>query len=436
MSVSFLDEKIEKISREDLLSQQKECLKKTISSALNTPFYLRRLKKTGIQSASDLRALDDLKKIPFTTKDDLRESYTKGLLAVDIEQVVRVHTSSGTTGVPTVIYHTQKDLDNWTGLVSRSLVACGVTPKDIFQNMMTYGMFTGGLGLHYGAERLGVLVIPTGAGNTKRQLQLMKDFATTVLHATPSYMFHLASKMEEFGFTRKDLSLKKAFLGAEPYSENTRLKLEEIFKIDIYNSYGLSEMNGPGVAFECVYKQGMHLWEDAYILEVIDPQTGENLPDGQEGELVLTTLKRAATPLLRYRTRDRASVYTDSCRCGRTHRRISRITGRTDDMLIVNGANVFPSQIEQVIMQIPEVGTNYQVCLAKAGALDKMIVQVEIYSKVFHGDVSELENLKRKIKEELRANIVIDPDVELHEPGSLPVYEMKSKRVVDMRPKI
>jgi len=436
VEIHFRDEKIEKINRKDLSVLQLAGLQKTVDAALNTAFYKKRLAKTRIAAGEDIRSLEDLKKIPFTNKDDLRESYTRGLLAVDIDEVVRLHTSSGTTGIPTVIYHTHNDLNNWTELVTRSIMACGVTKSDVFQNMMTYGMFTGGLGLHYGAERLGVLVIPSGSGNTKRQLQLMKDFGTTVLHATPSYMFHLAGKITEFGLSRKDLSLKKAFLGAEPYSENTRKKIEELFGIEVYNSYGLSEMNGPGVAFECVYKNGMHLWEDAYILEVIDPATGETLPDGQEGELVLTTLKREATPLLRYRTRDRASVYADSCSCGRTHRRISRITGRTDDMMIVNGANVFPSQIEQVIMQIPEVGTNYQVCLTKAGALDRMIVQVEIYSKIFQGDVAELEKLKRKIREELKANIVIAPDVELHEPGSLPVYEMKSKRVVDMRPKI
>jgi len=426
----------EQLDRNEMRQLQLERLQRVVDRAYrNVPFYQKRLDDAGVRP-EDIRSLADIARIPFTVKTDLRDTYPFGMFAAPLNDIVRFHCSSGTTGKPIVIGNTQNDILVWQNGCMRALAMCGVRSSDVMQVAYGYGLFTGGLGLHYGAERLGVLVIPSGSGNTKRQLQLMKDFGTTVLHATPSYMFHLAGKITEFGLSRKDLSLKKAFLGAEPYSENTRKKIEELFGIEVYNSYGLSEMNGPGVAFECVYKNGMHLWEDAYILEVIDPATGETLPDGQEGELVLTTLKREATPLLRYRTRDRASVYADSCSCGRTHRRISRITGRTDDMMIVNGANVFPSQIEQVIMQIPEVGTNYQVCLTKAGALDRMIVQVEIYSKIFQGDVAELEKLKRKIREELKANIVIAPDVELHEPGSLPVYEMKSKRVVDMRPKI
>jgi len=249
-------------------------------------------------------------------------------------------------------------------------------------------------------------------------------------------MFHLATKIGEFGFTLKDLFLKKAFLGAEPYSENTRRKIEDFFKIDVYNSYGLSEMNGPGVAFECVEKNNMHLWEDAYIMEIIHPQTGKRVPDGEEGELVLTTLCRQATPLLRYRTRDLTMIMPDPCPCGRTHRRIFRITGRTDDMMIINGVNVFPSQIEQVIMRVPEVGNNYQICLTREGALDRLTVKVEIYSKLFAGDLSELEKLKAKIRDMLKASIIINPVVELHEPGSLPSFELKSKRVVDLREKL
>ena len=300
--------------------------------------------------------------------------------------------------------------------------------------MMSYGLFTGGLGLHYGAERVGMTVIPVGGGNTKRQLQLMKDFKTTVLHITPSYLLHIHESMKSHGFDTSELYLKKAFIGAEPHSENTRLKLEELYGIDAYNSYGLSEMSGPGVAFECKYKAGMHVWEDAYILEIIDPETGENVEDGREGEVVLTNLIRKGNPILRYRTRDLAYVLTDSCQCGRTHRRLSRILGRTDDMLIINGVNVFPSQIEEVVMRIPEVGTNYQIYVDKAGALDKLTVKVEIYSKMFTGDVKQLDNLKKKIAEELMASITLHPLVELHEPGALPAFEGKAKRVVDVRP--
>lgn len=432
----FHDRDMERMSPDELKAYQLERLRFTVETALKTPFYQKRLKKCGITSPSDIQSLADIQKIPFTTKDDLRECYPKGLLAVPMKDVVRIHTSSGTTGIPTVIYHTQSDLDHWTGLLVRSAAACGVSAEDVFQNMMTYGMFTGGLGLHYGLERLGALVIPSSSGNTRRQLQLMKDFRSTVVHATPSYMFHLASKIPEYGFDIKDFCIKKAFLGGEPYSENTRRKIEEIFHIDVYNSYGLSEMNGPGVAFECVEKAGMHLWEDEYILEIIDPQTGKNLKDGNEGEMVLTTLCRQATPLLRYRTRDLTTVIKGRCPCGRTHRRISRITGRTDDMMIINGANVFPSQIEQVIMHIPEVGNNYQICLVKDGALDKLIVRVEIYSKLFAGELSDLEKLKVGIREQLRSAIVVNPVVELHEPGSLPAFELKAKRVVDQREKL
>jgi len=436
MTYTYWEKDIETIDRRNLQKLQLKNLQETVAAALKTKFYAPRLKKVGITSGADIKSLDDLNRIPFTTKDDLRETYPDGILSVDMEDVVRLHTSSGTTGIPTVIYHTRHDLDSWTNLVARCIVATGAGKRDVFQNMMTYGLFTGGLGLHYGAERVGMTVIPIGGGNTKRQLQLMKDFRSTVAHITPSYLLHIYSKLEELGFSREDFALKKAYLGAEPYSENTRKKLEKLFGIDAYNSYGLSEMNGPGVSFECVHKCGMHTWEDAYVLEIIDPKTGKSLGDEKEGEIVFTTLQRRATPLLRYRTRDLAYVYKGKCPCKRTHRRISRITGRTDDMLIVNGVNVFPSQIEEVIMRIPEVGNNYVVQLDKIGALDKLVVKVEIYSKMFTGDLSELDRLKSKIADELRASIVLHPAIELHEPGSLPVSEGKAKRVIDNRPKI
>ncbi|HOL32357.1 MAG TPA: phenylacetate--CoA ligase [Anaerohalosphaeraceae bacterium] len=436
MEMTYWNRQAETMERAALEQLQIQRMRSIIAQALKTPFYQKRLSRAGITSPDQFRSLADMQRLPFTTKDDLRQNYPVGLLAVDMDEVVRIHSSSGTTGIPTVIYLTQEDLNAWTDLLARSITATGCTRKDVFQNMMSYGLFTGGLGLHYGAERVGMTVIPIGGGNTQRQVQVMKDFKTTVLHITPSYLLHIHSRLDEFGVKPGDLHLKKAFLGAEPYSENTRQKLQELFGIDAYNSYGLSEMNGPGVAFECVYKQDMHLWEDAYILEIIDPATGQVLPDGQLGEVVLTNLVRMAMPLMRYRTRDLAFVHPEPCPCGRTHRRLSRIQGRTDDMLIINGVNVFPSQIEEVIMSIPEVGTNYMIHLTRAGALDKLTVKVEIYSKMFTGDLNALEALKNKIRDRLRASITINPHIELHEPGALPAFEGKAKRVVDQREKL
>ncbi|MFW5785083.1 MAG: phenylacetate--CoA ligase family protein [Chitinispirillaceae bacterium] len=433
MEVTYWDKPAETMDRESLKKLQLARLKETVDSALKTPFYKRRLSKAGISSANDIRTLDDLQKIPFTTKDDLREAYPFGLLATDRKECIRLHTSSGTTGIPTVIYHSREDIDNWTELMARCIVMTGVGREDVFQNMTTYGLFTGGLGFHYGAERVGILVIPASSGNTKRQLSLMKDFGTTVLHATPSYLLHLSSQLAPNEISRSQLKLRKAFLGAEPYSEETRKKLEAALEISAYNSYGLSEMNGPGVAFECVYQDGMHVWEDSFLMEMINPFTGEVLQDGEEGEIVFTTLARLATPLLRYRTRDLSRVCEGVCKCGRTHRRIARIKGRSDDMLIVNGVNVFPSQIEEVIMKVPEVGTNYQIVIEKAGSLDRLTVKTEIYSKMFTGDFSFLENLKNRICKELKASITINPVIELHEPGGLPVSEGKAKRVIDNR---
>jgi phenylacetate-CoA ligase len=436
MDIRFWNQPVETLARTELRQLQLARLRELIGYAMKTPFYQKRLKKAGICSAEDIRGLEDLRKIPFTVKDDLRQAFPKGLLAVDMEQVVRIHSSSGTTGIPTVIYYTAKDLDRWTDLLARSIVATGAGPTDIFQNMMSYGLFTGGLGLHYGAERVGMTVIPVGGGNTQRQLQIMKDFGTTVLHITPSYLLHIHQRMPEFGISPADLNLKMAWMGAEPHSENTRLKLQELYGIDIYNSYGLSEMNGPGVAFECVYKKDLHVWEDGYIIEIIDPATGEVLPDGQEGEVVFTNLIRHAMPLLRYRTRDLAFIHPEPCPCGRTGRRMSRITGRTDDMLIINGVNVFPSQIEEVLMSIPEVGNNYQIHLTRREGLDRLTVKVEIYSKLFTGDLSHLDALKAKINDKLRASITINSRIELHEPGALPAFEGKAKRVVDERDKL
>ncbi len=433
MEISYWNKDVETASRQDIETIQLSRLREIVASALSTDHYKRLLPKVGIASASDIKTLDDLRKIPFTMKDDLRQNYPTGLLSVDFKDVVRMHSSSGTTGIPTVIYLSREDMESWTDLVARSIVATGGSRDDVFQNMMSYGLFTGGLGLHYGAERVGMMVIPIGGGNTGKQIQMMNDFQTTALHITPSYLLHIHSKLAQSGVTLEDLNLQRAFIGAEPHSEETRQKLEELFGIKCFNSYGLSEMNGPGVAFECEYRDGMHIWEDGFIPEIIDPETGDVLPDGELGELVLTNLTRKAMPILRYRTRDLAHLYDGVCRCGRQHRRLSRIKGRTDDMMIINGVNVFPSQIEEVIMRIPEVGTNYQIYLTKKGAIDQLTVKVEIYSKIFSGEASQLDQIKKRIAEELRASIFIHPQVQLHEPGYLPVFEGKAVRVVDQR---
>jgi len=433
MSLCYDDDEIQKLDRQALEALQLIRLKKIVKRALETSFYKERLGSVGIQHQEDITCMTDLQKVPFTTKDDLRNTYPYGLLAEDKANVVRMHASSGTTGKPTVIYQSQQDLDNWTNLTVRSLKATGCSREDVFQNMMTYGLFTGGIGLHYGAEKLGMFVIPASSGNTKRQYMLMKDFQTTVIHATPSYMLHLHSQMEEMGYKAEDFALKKALIGAEPHSEEIRKKIEKLFGIDAYNSYGLSEMNGPSVAFECTEKAGMHVWEDSYVMEIVDRHSFEPLEDGEQGELVLTNLIREATPILRYRTKDLTKIIPGTCACGRTSRRIQRIMGRTDDMLIINGVNVFPSQIEEIIMKMPEIGNNYRIIIKKKGTLDDLIVETEVGPDILTDDTRDLYALKHKIKEELRASITINPHVEFHEPGILPVQLGKAIRVVDER---
>jgi phenylacetate-CoA ligase len=361
----------------------------------------------------------------------LRANYPTGLLAVPYDDALRLHTSSGTTGKPKALFFSRQDVDNAGELCARSFVATGVTKQDVFQNMMTYGMFTGALVTHYGAEKVGCLVIPAGPGNSERQLMLMQDFRTTFLHVTPSYALYLATFMEEHGVDpRRGLALRKAFVGAEPYTLETCRKIEESLGLDVYNSYGLSEMNGPGVAFECEQKHGMHLWEDHFIAEIIDPQTGETVPEGETGELVMTTLCREAMPLLRYRTRDITSLLTTPCPCGRTHHRLNRIAGRSDDMLIVRGVNLYPQQIERVLMAEPGVGRNYQIALE---GLDEMTVKVELEEAGFEAKVEQLMKLQNHLAEKLRSEILVKPRVQLLPPGSLPVSDGKARRVIDNR---
>lgn len=427
----FWQKDIEMINRRALEELQLKRLKQTVRQAwTNVPFYRDYFSKLSIKP-KDITSLKAMQKLPLTTREDLRLNYPFGMLAVTKEQVVRLHTSSGTTGKPKAIFFSKKDVDRAADLIARCLIMTGVKKDDVLQNMMTYGLFTGALVMHYGAEKVGVLVIPAGPGNTKRQIALMQDFKTTTLHLTPSYALYLASVMHNEGLDpKKDFFLRRAYLGSEPYSEETRNKIEKFFGIDVYNSYGLSEMNGPGVAFECMEKDGMHLWEDNFIMEIIDPETGEKLPEGEKGELVLTTLCREAMPILRYRTRDIVMIIPGKCKCGRTHRRISRIIGRSDDMIIIRGVNIFPQQIERVLMGIKAVAQNYQIVLE---AYDQMTVRVEISKDLFDGRVEHLVNLQNEITEKLRSEILVKPKVELLEPGTLPVSEGKSTRVIDKR---
>jgi len=435
MNFQYRNPEIEKMPRAQLEALQLKKLKDEIEISLRTPFYKERFSKIGIKSKDDIRTLDDIKKIPFTSKDDLRDGFPYGFLAIPLDDVIRLHASSGTTGTPTVIYFNKDDIKNWAHYMARCIYATGCTKSDVFQNMITYGLFTGGLGFHQGGEEVGMLVIPAGAGNTVRQFKMMQDYKTTVLHATPSFLLHLETKMKEAGVSRDSLSLKRAFAGAEPYSEDTRKRIEALLQVDVYNSYGLSEMNGPGVAFECQCKDGLHIWEDGFIPEIVNPDTLQPVKDGETGELVLTILCREATPILRYRTRDLTSFYTEPCPCGRTHRRLRRITGRSDDMLIINGVNVFPSQIEEVIMSMKEVGNNYLIVVEKDGALDRLTVKTEVNADTFMDDSRALNAIKEKIKTTLQASISISPKVELHESGSLPISEGKAVRVQDTRPK-
>ena len=427
----FWDQQCETLDRDTLERLQLHRLQETVRRVVaHVPFYREKFAELGLQP-DDIRSLADLRRLPFTITADLRANYPTGLLAVPYDATLRLHTSSGTTGKPKALFFSRQDVDNAAELCARSFVMAGITPKDVFQNMMTYGMFTGELVTHYGAEKIGCLVIPAGPGNSERQLLLMQDFRTTFIHLTPSYGLYLATFLEKHNVDpRRDLALRKAFVGAEPYTEETRRKIEEGLGVDVYNSYGLSEMNGPGVAFECEHKHGMHLWEDHFLIEIIDPQTAEPVADGQPGELVMTTLTREAMPLLRYRTRDITSLIPEPCRCGRTHRRLNRITGRSDDMLIVRGVNIFPQQIERILMAEMRVGRNYLILL---NGLDEMTVKVELAEAGFDGQVEHLMKFQSQLAEKLRAEILIKPKVQFLPPGSLPITEGKAQRVFDER---
>jgi phenylacetate-CoA ligase len=427
----YWDASIETIKPADLQELQLRRLKETISRAALSPFYGQRLAQAGV-SAAQINRLDDIRRIPFTTKDDLR-ARGREMLTVPLTEIVRLHASSGTTGQATVIYYTSGDIAAWADLVARSMYMTGVRPGDVFQNMMGYGLFTGGLGFHYGGERLGALTIPAGAGNSTRQLQLMQQFGSTVVHIIPSFALYLLNTFAKHGLDPRDLPLRIAFIGAEPHSEDMRRRIEAAYGLKAYNSYGLSEMNGPGVAFECPEQNGLHVWEDSFLLEVVQPQTLEPAGPGEVGELVFTNLTREGMPLLRYRTRDLASFDDRPCACGRSFRRLSRIQGRSDDMLIVKGVNIFPLQIDQVLMAMPEVGSHYLVEVTREDFSDLMQVKVEVQANFFQEDLKYLTRLQKRITEALKNELLVTPRVELVEPNTLPRSEGKAQRVVDKR---
>lgn len=432
---NFFNPEFELLDRKGIETLQLERLKATVEHCYNgSAFYRKRFDSIGLKP-SDIQSLDDLKKIPFTTKQDLRDTYPFGIASVPLEKCTRLHSSSGTTGNPTVILHTKKDLEQWANAVARCLWMVGCRPDDVFQNSSGYGMFTGGLGFQYGAERLGMLTVPAAAGNTLRQIKFITDFGTTVLHAIPSYAARLYEVMCEKGIDpRKDTKLRVMAIGAEPHSEDTRKRIEEMLGVKAYNSFGMSEMCGPGVAFECKEQNGMHIWEDYYIVEIVDPDTLEPVPDGEVGEMVLTTLNREAMPLLRYRTRDLTRILPGKCPCGREHKRLDRMKGRSDDMIILKGVNIFPIQIETILMQFKELGSDYLITLETLEDNDAMTVEVEV-GDIQVDDYASIQRLEKEITRRLKDEILITPKVKLVSRGSLPKSEGKAVRVKDLRKK-
>ena len=428
----YLHPQYETLSHEELKKLQLERLQATVKHCMNSPFYKKRFEEIGLKP-EDIQSLDDIRKIPFTTKQDLRDTYPFGIASVPLRQCVRLHSSSGTTGNPTVILHTQKDLDEWANQVARNLWMVGLRPDDVFQNSSGYGMFTGGLGFQYGAEKLGMLTVPAAAGNSLRQIKFIRDFGTTAIHAVPSYVTRLYEVMQQEGVDpRKDTKLKVLAIGAEPHSEEQRKRIENMMGVKAYNSFGMSEMCGPGVGFECQEQNGLHFWEDYYIVEIVNPDTLEPVPDGEIGELVRTTLCREARPLLRYRTRDLTRVLGRTCPCGRNHIRLDRMRGRSDDMIVLRGVNIFPIQIEKILMQFKELASNYLITLTTDEDNDNMTVEVEL-EELFTDDYPRLLALEKEVKRRLKDEILLTPHVKLVPKGTLPVSEGKAVRVVDKR---
>lgn len=431
-SCEYFNPEVETLSRKEIEALQLERLQSTVKHCMNSPFYKKRFDEIGLKP-EDIKSLDDIRKIPFTTKQDLRDTYPFGIASVPLEKCTRLHSSSGTTGNPTVILHTDKDIDEWANQVARNLWMVGLRPTDVFQNSSGYGMFTGGLGFQNGAEKLGMLTVPAAAGNSLRQIKFIKDFGTTAIHAVPSYLTRLKEVMDQEGVDpRRDTKLRVFAIGAEPHSEEQRKRIEEMFGVKAYNSFGMSEMCGPGVGFECKEQNGLHFWEDYYIVEIVDPETLEPVPDGEIGELVLTSIRREAMPLLRYRTRDLTRVLGRSCPCGRNHIRLDRMKGRSDDMMVLKGVNIFPIQIEKILMQFPELASNYLITLTTDSDNDNMTVEVEL-EELFTDDYTRLQQLTKTIQRALKDEILLTPYVKLVPKGTLPVSDGKAVRVVDKR---
>ncbi|HOJ13402.1 MAG TPA: phenylacetate--CoA ligase [Deltaproteobacteria bacterium] len=432
----IFNEEFETLPREALASLQLKRLKQVVERVYHTVgFYRKKFDEAGVKP-EDIRSLEDLGRLPFTTKQDLRDNYPFGLFSVPMSNIVRLHASSGTTGKPTVVGYTRRDIETWAELMARSLAAAGLTKNDIVHNAYGYGLFTGGLGVHYGAERLGASVIPMSGGNTKKQILILQDFGPTAICCTPSYTLYLAEVGEEMGVDMRSLRLRVGILGAEPWGERMRKEIESRLDITALDIYGLSEIMGPGVAMECIEgKNGLHIFEDNFIVEVIDPSTGEVLPDGQAGELVFTTLTKEAFPLVRYRTKDLSRLMREVCRCGRTFVRMERVMGRSDDMFIIRGVNVFPSQIESVLMEIEGLEPHYMLIIDREGALDTLEIQVEVSERIFSDEIRRLQNLERRIAKDIKDYIGITAKVKLVEPKTLQRTEGKAQRVVDKRPR-
>jgi phenylacetate-CoA ligase len=430
----FYNEEFETLPRPALEALQLKRLKSVVERVYaSVPFYKQALDEARLRP-DDIMTLEDIRKLPFTYKQDMRESYPYGLFAARMEDVVRIHASSGTTGKPTVVGYTRKDIDNWSDLMARSFVAAGVHKGDIIHNAYGYGLFTGGLGAHYGAEKLGASVIPMSGGNTKKQIMIMKDFGSTVLTCTPSYSLFMAEAACEEEIDFRSLNLRVGIFGAEPWSESMRREIEEKLNLNAIDIYGLSEIMGPGVAIECIEaKRGLHIWEDHFIPEIIDPDTGSPVPEGQKGELVITTITKEGIPLIRYRTRDITSITYEPCICGRTHARISRMSGRSDDMLIIRGVNVFPSQIESILMEIEGVEPHYILIVDRKENLDTLEVQVEVDEKLFSDEVKHLQSLSQRIEGEIKDLLGVTCKVRLVEPKTIARSEGKARRVIDQR---
>lgn len=427
------NKEIECMAADKMKALQSERLKQLVQHVYtNVAFYKNKMDAMGVKP-SDIQSIDDIVKLPFTYKSDLRDHYPFNLFAVPMKDIVRVHASSGTTGKPTTVGYTQRDIDNWREVVARCLTQCGISSDDVMQVSYGYGLFTGGLGVHYGAENVGCSVIPVSGGNTRRQLQLMSDFESTVLACTPSYALHLADALAENGYSLADMKLKVGVFGAEPWTENMRLELEKKWGIKAYDIYGLSEIMGPGVANDCKFHTGLHIHEDHFYPEIVHPDSKEPLADGTEGELVFTTLTKEGIPLLRYNTRDLSTLNRETCECGRTLVRMKKITGRSDDMLIIRGVNLFPSQIEHVLLEMGETSAHYMLYVDKINNLDTLELKVELNEENLTDTIRDLQNLSRKIEHALSSAIGLHVKVSLVEPKTIARSEGKAVRVVDNR---